>query len=194
MADVTSQPGGDGTSKGGGPRQSTDRTAKGFEPTQQEQDVVRGWKERIERAKTNPAYKDWVDSLKLWREYVTGTAHKDKTGQKLTRTNMIYATIAATIPEIYAKNPDIGVTPTDAVPQARWGTSRSSRRPPRSVLHKMLVEEGRLKKRCKANIRATSNTSIGVLKMTYQSERRGDPLIIHRIEDSQDNLAQASRR
>jgi hypothetical protein len=188
MADVTSQPGGDGTSKGGGPRQSTDRTAKGFEPTQQEQDVVRGWKERIERAKTNPAYKDWVDSLKLWREYVTGTAHKDKTGQKLTRTNMIFATIAASIPEIYAKNPDIAVTPTDAVPEANMANVKKFAATGERVLNKMLVVEGRLKKRSKANIRATSVASYGVLKMVYQSERRGDPLILHRIEDSQDNL------
>jgi hypothetical protein len=57
------------------------------------------------------------------------------------------------------------------------------------VLHKMLVEEGRLKKRAKANIRSACTTSIGVLKMVYQKEYRGDPLIIHRIEDTQDNLA-----
>jgi hypothetical protein len=188
MADVTSQPGGDGTSKDSGPRQSTDRTAKGFEPTQQEQDVVKGWRERIERAKTNPAYKDWVENLKLWREYVTGTAHKDKTGQKLTRTNMIFATIAASIPEIYAKNPDIAVTPTDAVPEAKMSNVKKFAATGERVLNKMLVVEGRLKKRSKANIRATSVASYGVLKMVYQSERRGDPLIIHRIEDSQDNL------
>jgi hypothetical protein len=101
---------------------------------------------------------------------------------------MIFATIAASIPEIYAKNPDIAVTPTDAVPEAKMQKVKRFGRPARSVLRKMLVEEGRLKKRAKANIRATSTASYGVLKMVYQRERRGDPLIVRRIEDSQDNL------
>lgn len=191
MADeVISQPGGAGTSKeDGGTRQSDDRTKPGFEPKQEEQDAVKGWKERVVRARDNPERTQWVKDLPEWRSYVAGSGHKDKNNQKLTRTNMVFATIAAAIPEIYAKNPDIGVTPTDAVPEAQMGNVKKFAQTAEKVVHKMLVEEGRLKKRSKANIRSTANTSIGVLKMTYQSEYRGDPLIINRIEDTQDNLA-----
>jgi len=51
----------------------------GFEPKQEEKDAVKVWSERIERAETNPAYKTWVTDLASWRGYVAGTEHKDKT-------------------------------------------------------------------------------------------------------------------
>jgi hypothetical protein len=188
--DVISQPGGSGTAKDAtATRQSDDRYRPGFEPTQEEKDAVKVWLERINRAETNPAFKEWVDTLAELREYVAGTKHDDKTGKKLVRSNMIHATISAMMPNLYAKNPDIGVTPTDAVPSAVMGRMKSFAATAEKVLHKMLVEEGRLKKRAKANIRATCTTSVGVLKLAYQKEYRGDPLIIHRIEDAQDNLA-----
>jgi len=191
MADeVISQPGGSGSSKDVTAKtQQDDRFAPGFEPTQEEKDAVKVWTDRIQRAEINPNFKEWVELLAELRGYVAGTKHDDKTNKKLVRTNMVYATIAATIPEVYAKNPDIGVSPTDAVPEAKMANVKKFAETAEKVLHKMLVEEGRLKRRSKANIRAASTTSIGVLKMVYQKEYRGDPLIIRRIEDTQDNLA-----
>jgi hypothetical protein len=188
--DVISQPGGAGTAKDATSKtQQVDRHQPGFEPPQEEKDAVKVWLDRVQRAESNPEFKEWMELLAELRGYVAGTAHKDKTNQKLVRTNMVYATIAAAIPEIYAKNPDIAVTPTDAVPEAQMGNMKKFAQTAEKVVHKMLVEEGRLKRRCKANIRSASTTSIGVLKMTYQKEYRGDPLIIHRIEDTQDQLA-----
>jgi hypothetical protein len=188
--DVISQPGGSGTAKDAtATRQSEDRHKPGFEPTQDEKDAVKVWLDRVNRAETNPAFKEWVDTLAELREYVAGTKHDDKTGKKLVRSNMIHATIAAMLPSLYAKNPDIGVTPTDAVPEGLMGKMKSFASTAEKGLSKMLIEEGRLKKRAKANIRAACGTSIGVLKLTYQKEYRGDALIIHRIEDAQDNLA-----
>jgi hypothetical protein len=35
------------------------------------------------------------------------------------RTNLVFSTIAAQIPKLYAKNPDIGVTPSPACPKAQ---------------------------------------------------------------------------
>jgi len=188
--DVISQPGGAGTAKDAAARtQQDDRHKPGFEPTQEEKDAVKVWLERVQRAENNPEFKEWVELLAELRGYVAGTKHDDKTNKKLVRTNMVYATIAAAIPEIYAKNPDIGVTPTDAVPEAQMGNMKKFAQTAEKVVHKMLIEEGRLKRRSKANIRSASTTSIGVLKMTYQKEYRGDPLIIHRIDDTQDQLA-----
>jgi hypothetical protein len=188
--EVISQPGGSGTAKDSSARrQSEDRNAPGFEPKQDEKDAVKIWLQRVARAEDNPAFKDWVTQLAEDRAYVAGTKHNDRTDKKLTRTNMIFSTIAASIPEIYAKNPDIAVTPTDAVPEAKMQQVKRFGQTGEKVLRKMLVEEGRLKKRAKANIRSTSTTSIGVLKMVYQRELQGDPLIVRRIEDSQDQLA-----
>jgi hypothetical protein len=190
MPDVVSQPGGSGTGKDAAASpQSEDRHKPGFEPNQEEKDAVKVWLDRVQRAETNTEFKEWVDLLAELRGYVAGTKHDDKTDKKLVRSNMIHATIAAMMPALYAKNPDIGVTPTDSVPKAQMGNMKRFAETAEKVVHKMLVEEGRLKKRSKANIRSACTTAIGVLKMTYQKEYRGDPLIIHRIEDTQDQLA-----
>jgi hypothetical protein len=188
--DVVSQPGGSGTAKDStAERQSEDRHKPGFDPTQEEKDTVKVWLERVSRAETNPTFKEWLDLLEELRAYVAGTKHNDKTNHKLTRSNMVYATIAAMMPKLYAKNPDIAVMPTDAVAEEQMGNIKKFAQTAEKVVRKMMVEEGRLKKRAKANIRSACGTSIGVLKLTYQHEYRGDPLIIRRIEDTQDQLA-----
>jgi hypothetical protein len=188
--DISSQPGGAGSSRDASAKtQQDDRTKPGFEPKQEEKDAVKAWAERAQRAETNPMFKAWVDQLADLRAYVAGTKHDDKTNKPLVRSNMIHATIAAMMPKLYARNPDISVSPTDAVPEAEIGNVKKFAQTAERVLGKMLVEEGRLKKRAKANIRATCTTSIGVLKMVYQTEYRGDPIIIHRIEDTQEKLA-----
>jgi hypothetical protein len=58
-----------------------------------------------------------------------------------------------------------------------------------AVLLQMFVKEAKLKPRAKANVRAAMTTSYGVLKMVYQKSLKGDPLVIRRIQDTQDNLA-----
>jgi hypothetical protein len=108
---------------------------------------------------------------------------------KPARTNMIFATIAAMMPELYAKNPTIGCSPTDAVTAQEMGKVKKFCATAEKVIRNMLVEEGKLKKRAKANIRAACATGYGVLKVIYQKEYRGDPIAVRRIEDTQDNLA-----
>jgi hypothetical protein len=102
---------------------------------------------------------------------------------------MIFATIAAMMPELYAKNPTIGCSPTDAVTAQEMGKVKKFCATAEKVIRNMLVEEGKLKKRAKANIRAACATGYGVLKVIYQKEYRGDPIAVRRIEDTQDNLA-----
>lgn len=190
MPETISQPGGAGTERNApGPSQSTDRRQKNFEPNEDEKQVVGTWLQRVTRAEDEPKFKEWRESLEELRGYMAGTQHKDKTGDKLTRTNMVYATIAAMIPELYAKNPTISVSPTDAVSKAEIGKVKRFCSTAERVIRKMLVEEGKLKKRAKANIRAACATSFGVLKVIYQKEYRGDPVAVRRIEDTQDNLA-----
>jgi hypothetical protein len=190
MAEVISQPGGAGTEREApGPKQSADRRQPNFEPSEDEKTAVRVWLQRVQRAEDEPKFKEWRENLETLRGYLAGTYHKDKTNEKLTRTNMIFATIAAMMPELYAKNPTIAVTPTDAVSEAELGKVKKFCATADKVIRKMLVEEGKLKKRAKANIRAACATSFGVLKVTYQKEYRGDPVMVRRIEDTQDNLA-----
>lgn len=190
MADVTSQPGGDGTERtAAGPEQSADRTKPNFVPSQEESTVVTQWLQRVQRAEEKPERKEWFDELTVLRGYVRGTKHNDKSATKLVRTNMVFATMAAQVPELYAKNPKLEAQPTDAVPEAQMGVIKKFASTAERLLDQCLVVEGRLKKRMKSGIRSTSTTGYGVLKLLYQEEYRGDPIAVRRIEDTQDNLA-----
>lgn len=186
MADVISQPGGAGSEGSTGQSQSQDRHAPNFDPTEDEKTVVGDWLKRVTRAEDDPKAKAWRDDLDRLRRYERGNQTVD---EKKSRTNMIYATIAAQIPELYARNPTIECSPTESVPDEELAKVKSFCSTGNRVIRKMLVEEGKLKKRAKANIRSTSVTSFGVLKMLYQTEYRGDPIAVRRIEDTQDNLA-----
>lgn len=188
--EISSQPGGSGTERSSpGPAQGDDRTAPNFEPSDDEKKVVQTFLQRVQRAEDETKFKEWRDNLETLRGYIAGTVHKDKTNEKLVRTNMVFATIAAMMPELYAKNPAIAVTPTDAVSPDQMGMVKKFCATAEKVVRKMLVEEGKLKKRAKANIRAACGTSYGALKVIYQKEYRGDPIAVRRIEDTQDNLA-----
>ena len=187
MAEISSQPGGAGTERDApGPKQSAERGKPNFEPTQDEQTVVQHWLKRVERAEDTALSKKWRESLEKLRRYERGEQTVD---EKKSRTNMVYATIAAMMPELYARNPTIAVTPTDAVSEAELGKVKKFCATAEKVIRKMLVEEGKLKKRAKANIRSACVTSFGVLKVGYQREYRGDAIAVRRIEDTQDNLA-----
>lgn len=186
-AETVSQPGGAGTERAApGEKQSDNRHAPNFEPSQDEQTVVQSWQQRVTRAEDNTATQVWRDDLKRLRRYERGTQTVD---DKQSRTNMIFATLAAQMPKLYAKNPAIAVSPTDAVSAEEAAKVKKFCATAEKVIRKMLVEEGKLKKRAKANIRSTMVTSYGVLKVIYQKEWRGDAVAVRRIEDTQDNLA-----
>jgi hypothetical protein len=187
MPEVVSQPGGAGNERHGpGPEQSQDRTQPNFEPTDDEKTVVGQWLKRVERAEKLKSTEDWRKDLARLRRYERGVQTVD---DKKSRTNMVYSTIAAQIPKLYAKNPAIAVSPTDAVPSEMAGKVKKFASTAEKVIRRMLVEEPRLKKRAKANIRSTMVTSFGVLKLIFQHEYRGDPVAVRRMEDAQDNLA-----
>lgn len=187
MPEVNSQPGGAGVERSApGPGQSINRRAPNFEPTEDEKTVVGQWLQRVDRAEKRKSTDEWRKDLARLRRYERGSQTVD---DKKSRTNMVYATLAAQIPKLYAKNPTIAVSPTDTVPPAEMGKVKKFAATAEKGIRKMLVEEAKLKKRAKANIRSTSVTSYGVLKMIYQREYRGDPIAVRRMEDAQDNLA-----
>lgn len=185
MPEVISQPG-TNAEQDSAEKQSVNRRLPGFEPTEDEKTVVADWIKKVERAEERKARKDWTNDLARLRRYERGNQTVD---EKKSRTNMVYATIAGQMPELYAKNPAIGVTPTDAVPQVMLGKVKKFGATAEKVIRRMLVEEGKLKKRAKANIRSTLVTGFGALKLTYQERYDADPVILHRINDTQDNLA-----
>lgn len=171
------------------PKQSSDRTKPDFEPSQDEKDAVTTWLARVKRCEEDPARKAWTDKLETLRGYVYGTKHKDPSGTDLTRTNLVFSTMAAMMPHLYARNPDIGVTPSAGCPKERLAPVKKFGTTAEAVLSQMLVKEGKLKRRAKANLRSVMTTSYGVLKMTFQKDLHADPLTLRRIQDAQDNLA-----
>lgn len=174
----------------GGP-QSTDRKGENFEPTQDEQDAVRGWLDRVKRAEESPKRKTWAERLETYRGYVNGSKKgvADQSNQELVRVNMIFATMSAMMPRLYAKNPDISITPSAGCPKDQLATIKKFCATADTVMQQMFVKEAKLKRRAKANVRSTMTTSYGVLKMIFQEDLQADPLTLRRIQDAQDNLA-----
>jgi len=165
------------------------RDDKDFEPSQDEKTAVKHWLDRVRRAEEEPRRKEWFELLEKLRGYVYGTEHKDPSGNKLTRTNLTFATIATLVPRIYAKNPDIAVAPTAAVGKDMLAMVKKFAATCESLLSQMLVKEAKLKKRMKSNVRSAMTTSYGVVKMLFQKSLSGDPLVIRRIQDTQENIA-----
>lgn len=116
----------------------------------------------------------------------------DKTGNGVnqTRTNMIYATAATLLPLVYAKNPEIGVTLTEAVSRDEYDQWRGFSKTAQSLLNRCFIQEPKLKPYAKANVRSAMLTGVGWLKMIWQESLAGDPILVRRENDMQDNLRQ----
>ena len=150
------------------------------------------WEKKIKAAKR--ARKDTADhiwspeKLKLLRNYVNGKSHEDG-APGLVRTNLIYSTLATLLPYIYAKNPDISVSPSETVEPGQYKAIRAFSKTLEIVLRRSVVMDGKLKKRTKSVLRSVLTTGVGWLKVAYQKEYRKDPIIQGRISDTQDNIA-----
>lgn len=130
-----------------------------------------------------------TETLPKLRRLVWGTLQSADSTATTERINLIFATIAAMIPHVYAKNPEIAVSPSEAVDEAEYPTWKAFCETAQVFLNRMLIDEGGLKRRAKSNVRSAMTTSIGWLKLTFQESLTGsDPIIIRRVNDAQDNL------
>ena len=158
------------------------------EVPEQEKDAVKKLLAEIERAKTIRKTFDEVTLPKL-RRYSWGTKHAEEGNtEATTRTNLIFATMATLLPHIYAKNPEIAVAPTEAVGKDEYQKIKDFCKTAQVMLNNLFIEEGRLKRRQKSNARSAMATSVGWIKMSFQKSLAGDPLIVRRANDIQDNL------
>lgn len=150
-----------------------------------EGEQVSTWAARVSQAETdNDA---WYKAIKKQRGYVNGTQHDD--GEKgLVRTNLIYSTIATNCPHIYAKDPEIEVNLTDAVPKEQYRVYKGFAKSLQSILDSLFTRGARLKVRAKSAVRGTMTTGVGWCKVIYQEDVRADPLTMARLNDSQDNI------
>ena len=148
------------------------------------------WEKKIKAAKKRRSENGYVWSpkeLTKLRNYVNGKQHDDGKGG-LVRTNLIHSTLATMLPMIYAKNPDISITPTENVEQGQYKAVRSFCKTLEIVLRRIVVKDGFLKRRVKSQVRSAMTTAIGWVKVVYQRDYGKDPIILNRIADIQDNL------
>lgn len=143
------------------------------------------WAKRIKSAKKDQ--EDRNKELKKLREYVNGKQHDDGS-PGLVRTNLIFATVAMLLPYVYAKNPDISISPSEAVDQGQYDAVKRFCQTLEIVLRRFMVVDGKLKKRAKSNVRAAMTTGLGWVKVLYQRDYKTDPIIQNRIADIQDNI------
>jgi hypothetical protein len=152
--------------------------------------LVKVWAEKIKRAKKNN--EKYVESIQKFRKYQYG--EKGNIGESgLIRTNLIFSTMATLLPHIYAKNPDISVSPTPMVAKDQYGATKKLGKTCEILLDQKVVKEPKLKENAKANVRSAMVTSEGYLKMCWQEDFKTDPIIAQRIADSQDNLARIEK-
>lgn len=136
-------------------------------------------------------YKDNEERFKSWeqnRKYWRGTMHKDGAAG-LVRTNVIFSTMSAILPQIYAKAPDISCSPAPSLAEApEFGKVKKFAETMEGVLHAKYVREGGLKRRGKEAVRATMATGISWAKVVFREDVDRDPLIEQQLNDIQDNL------
>lgn len=154
-------------------------------PTPPDDPLAKKWAGRVSRGR-----KHWEKLRKRIahnRKKVAGFCwDKDPNTQEFVdpRANLIFATAQATLPNIYARNPDVSVTGTWRNKDVRLFCETLE-----TVLSKQM-RMAKLKSRMKMSVLAAMTEYFGIVKMTYQRDIEQDPLIVQRISDAQDNLVQ----
>lgn len=156
------------------------------ELSDQDKALAKKWGKRLEAALKSQTKEKVEERYKKLRKYVRGDVGGDD-APGLVRTNIIHSNFAAILPQIYAKNPELSVTPSEAAGKsAPWVPQFSKTM--QSVLNRVFIKDAKLKPRAKAGIRAAMTTGIGWAKVSWQKDIKTDPLIETRLSDSQDNL------
>ena len=153
------------------------------EAKQKEKAFVEHWQGLIKARKKDLT--DYHAEITKDRLYVQG--FNDKNKKKRTMVNLVFSTLASALPNIYAKNPEIAVTPADMVESSDYSDIKPLTRTGEIIVNKQLGEAD-LKRRAKAVVRAALTSKIGWIKASYQHDIETDPLIERRINDTQDDL------
>ena len=122
----------------------------------------------------------WEDASDRRKSYAQ--ARKLLRGDDKSPANMIWSTIHALVPALYAKDPDFSIRPHRAE-EALIQAARNAE----NLLSKLL-REARLKKKAKRCVMAACVSPPAILKVTYQRCIGAGPIGQDRINDQQDNI------
>lgn len=154
-----------------------------FKEPPQDDPLAKKWNQRISAARQH--WEKFHKRVRHNRNLVAGfNWEKDpKTAEFYEpRANLIHGTITAILPNIYARNPEIS-----AVPNYRAENLRLFCKTIETVTNRAL-DQAHLKARAKATVRSALTSSYGVVKVMYQRDIHEDPIIMARINDTQDNI------
>jgi hypothetical protein len=141
------------------------------------------WNARIKHARAH--WSTFHKRVKHNRNTVAGfNWNADPTGKEFysLRANLIHGTISAVLPNVYARNPEISITPAHAGADIKLFCNTLEK------LTNRALEHAQLKNRAKSTVRAALTCSFGILKVMYQRNVHEDSYIQGRINDAQENL------
>ena len=140
--------------------------------------LVSAWSERIRRAVRHeePAHR----AIRKARAYL-------RDGSEQGGANLIQSTLAALVPHIYARAPEVAVTPEPNVEGVVPEHLRAFARTLERVVNRELQDAG-IKRLGKRAVRAAMVSRVAWAKVIYQRDIFRDPQVERRLEDSQDNI------
>lgn len=135
------------------------------------------------------------DRRKKWkraRTYVDGNPNDDGSGG-LVRVNLIGSFVETIQANIYAKAPEIAVTPEERPHEEEYPALEAVGTTLQSALNTYLVKDADLKRRGKSAVRAALTCTTGWVKVLYQREKGREPIVRNSLNDIQDNIASIER-
>ena len=155
--------------------------------------LLKRWNGAVEKKRKNmeSPLKEW----RTWREYARGKQHlvNGQRDPEEIRTNLILGVIQTLVPLYYAKDPEIDIKPTERLEEDEYPAIRKFCDTLRLVLSSEFIKRGKLKARMTRAIPSALTAPCAWFKVTYQKEWGQDPVIIGRLADAQDNLAELER-
>jgi len=168
--------------------QSTDEAFKVPEQSPEVQALAKQLLGEISEVLDSKEWKEYVDEIAKNRLYTKGKQHEDGEGG-LVRANLIHPEVMSLVSTVYAKDPDISVSPTEAVTPDRYQAYKQFGKTLELVLRNQFApSQTNLKTKAKAAVRAAGTSFIGWTKIIYQKDYETDPLVIDRIKDIQDDI------
>ncbi len=131
-------------------------------------------------------------SWKKARTYVDGNPNSDGSAG-LVRVNLIGSFVETLQANIYAKAPEIGVTPEDRPDEVEYPVLTGMAKTVQAALNSWLVKDANLKRRGKAAVRATLTCGTSWVKLLYQRDKQHEPIVRNNLNDIQDNIARIER-
>lgn len=183
------------TSAAGQPT-STDAGRDGQAPTGEgEIALVRKLTAEFEREEK--AEKTRQTNFERWRQYqrgITPGATGSEAGPQFpVNVNLCQSTSQVLTSRLYARNPEVSISPSDAIHPSRFEAVRDFGRTGEVVINREF-KRAKLKRRMRKQVRGTLTVGFAWLKAAMQIEQITDPIVQSRINDLTDNLAEIDRR